>query len=231
MPREDEKSLPLLALTGGIGSGKSVVAELFREHGALVLSADQVARELLEPGAPGWLQLRQEFADRFLDRSGRLARAALRRAIFADPALRARVDALLHPLIRARIAEQVAAAAKAGRPRPARSPVFAGVVVEVPLLYEVGWQDDFGCVVVVRSEDEQALARLMARDGVSRPEAVAALAAQLPLAAKVARADAVIDNRGGLESTARQVAELIGKLTAGGGCRRSNPVQAASPSS
>lgn len=231
MPREDEKNLPLLALTGGIGTGKSTVAELFREHGALVLSADQVARELLEPGAPGWLKLREEFADRFLDRSGRLARAALRRAIFTDPALRARVDALLHPLIRARIAAQVAAAAKAGRPRPSRSPVFAGVVVEVPLLYEAGWQDDFGWVVVVRSEDEQALARLMARDGVSRPEAEAVLAAQLPLAGKVARADAVIDNRGDLESTARQVAALIGKLAAGGGCRRLNPVQAASPSS
>lgn len=209
------KPWPVLALTGGIGSGKSTVAELFRAHGALVISADRIARELLEPGASGWREIRRAFGDRFFDAAGRLDRAALRREIFTDRPLRARLDALLHPLIRARIAALVAGAEPSAGPEPSRTPLFRGIVVEVPLLFEVGWQDDFALVVVVDSDREPAMARLMARDRISRVEAEAALAAQWPLAEKLARADAVIDNRGELANTARQVAELIGKLGAG----------------
>jgi len=221
-----EKILPVLALTGGIGSGKSTVAELFRAHGARLLSADQVGRELLEPGALGWLSLRAEFAGRFFDGAGRVDRVALRRAIFSDTELRARVDRLLHPLIRAKISELVAGAGRMARPNPTRRPVYRGIVVEVPLLFEAGWQDDFGCVVVVRSEDEQAVSRLMARDLVSRPEAEAALAAQMPMREKIARADQVIDNRGDLASTARQVARLIERLTSGAGVGRESEIPA-----
>lgn len=208
----------VLALTGGIGSGKSSVAGLFQAHGAQLISADQVARELLEPGALGWLSLRAEFAGRFFDGAGRVDRVALRRAIFSDAELRARLDSLLHPLIRAQIAELIAGASVTTRPNPTRRPVFPGIVVEVPLLFEAGWQDDFGVIVVVRSEDEQAVRRLMARDLVSRSEAEAALAAQLPMSEKIARADLVIDNRGDLAATARQVAQLIERLTSGVEC-------------
>ncbi|NTV15754.1 MAG: dephospho-CoA kinase [Desulfobulbaceae bacterium] len=225
------KSFPVLALTGGIGSGKSTVAEIFREHGALVLSADLVSRELLEPGERGWRQLRAEFGGRFFDPSGRLDRVALRQAIFADPGLRARLDSLLHPLIRARIAELVAGAAGADWPIPTRTPRFPGIVVEVPLLYEAGWQNDFAFVVVVRSDDEQAIRRLLIRDQISRAEAEAAWAAQLPLAAKLARADASIDNRGELAETARQVAELIVRLGVGAGWDQPGRAGVASPSS
>lgn len=217
----------VLALTGGIGSGKSSVAELFQAHGAQLISADQVARELLEPGALGWLSLRAELAGRFFDAAGRVDRVALRRAIFSDAALRARVDRLLHPLIRARIAELVGGAGRMARPNPTRSPVYRGIVVEVPLLFEAGWQDDFGWVVVVRSDDEQAVRRLMARDLVSRPEAEAALATQMPMREKIARADQVIDNRGDLAATALQVAQLIERLISGdygrAGIRNSSP--------
>lgn len=222
-----EKPLPLLALTGGIASGKSVVAGMFQAHGAMVISADLVGRELLEPGAPGWSRLREEFAGRFFDTAGRLDRAALRRAIFSDAALRLRVDNLLHPLIRARITELIVGAGQAARPKPSRSPVYPGIVVEVPLLFEAGWQDDFGCVVVVKSEDEQAVTRLMSRDSVSRTEAEAALAAQLPLREKIARADQVIDNGGDPAATALQVARLIELLISGeggwAGIRSSSP--------
>ena len=222
-----EKNLPLLAVTGGIGSGKSTVAELFRAHGALVVSADRVSRELLEPGASGWLRLREEFAGRFFDVAGRLDRTTLRRAIFGDAELRAQVDSLLHPLVRARISELIGAAGKAARPNPTRSPAYPGIVVEVPLLFEAGWQDDFGCVVVVKSEDEQAVTRLMARDSVSRSEAEAALAAQMPMCEKIARADLVVDNRGDLAATELQVARLIERLISGefrrAGLRNSSP--------
>lgn len=219
MSESAARHLPLLALTGGIASGKSAVADLFRGHGALVLSADLVGRELLEPGAPGWLILHEEFGGHFDDVSGRLDRGALRRAIFGDAGLRARVDSLLHPLIRMRIAELVAGAEGAVLPIPTLRPTFAGTVVEVPLLYEVGWQSDFACVVVVWADHRQALARLMARDHVDQAAAEAAIAAQLPLAEKIARADMVIDNRGDLRDTARQVAQLIERLTAGAACR------------
>jgi len=230
MAAPNERKWPLLALTGGIASGKSTVAGLFAEHGALVISADQVARELLEPGAPGWGRLQAEFAGCFLDEDGRIDRAALRWAIFGDAVLRAKVDGLLHPLVRARIGELVAGAGRTGRPLPVRKPVFAGLVVEVPLLYEVGWQGDFDLVVVVRSDDGQAVDRLMARDQCSRSEAEAALAAQMPMGEKLALADAVIDNRGDLAATARQVAELIGRLAVQTGCHRGGRPDA-SPSS
>lgn len=225
------KSLPLLALTGGIGSGKSTVAELFRAHGALVISADLVSRELLEPEAVGWRKIQAEFGPRFFTTTGQLDRAALRRAIFSDPTLRARLDTLLHPLIRARIGELVAGAARARWPVATRTPPFAGLVVEVPLLYEAGWQADFPFVVVVRSEEEQAIRRLMTRDQISRAEAQAALAAQLPLTTKLAQADAVIDNRGELAATARQVAELIARMVAGSGATQPSPAGDASPNS
>lgn len=215
-----EKSWPPLALTGGIGSGKSTVAELFRAHGALVISADQVSRELLEPGAAGFRKLREGFGERFFTAAGQVDRVALRRAIFSDAALRARVDTILHPLIRERIGEMIAGADRKAWPTPARTPVYPGIVVEVPLLYEVGWQDDFSCVVVVSSEAEQAVVRLMARDRISRSEAEAALAVQLPMREKVARADQVIDNRGDLAATAQQVARLIMRLLSGEVCRR-----------
>ncbi len=215
MAESVDKSPAILALTGGIGSGKSTVAGLFREHGALVISADLVSRELLEPEAAGWRKIQEEFGDRYFDTAGRLDRVALRRAIFGDSDLRLRLDALLHPLIRGRIGELLAGAARVARPVATRSPLFPGIVVEVPLLYEAGWQDDFPLVMVVRSEHEQAVLRLMARDQVSRAEAEAALAAQLPLAEKLAQADLVIDNRGDLAETARQVAELIEKVKPG----------------
>lgn len=210
----------LLALTGGIASGKSTVAELFRQHGARVFSADQVGRELLEPGEPGWLALRNEFGDRYFAGDGRLERASLRRAIFSDPSLRARVDGLLHQLIRERVKELVAGAQLADWPTPTRKPAIRAVVVEVPLLYEAGWQGDFPCVVVVASDEGQAVSRLMARDQVSRAEAAAALAAQLPLAEKMARADLVIDNGGELAATAAQLAKVIERLNRGEVCRR-----------
>lgn len=222
-----KKHPPLLALTGGIGSGKSTVAELFRAHGALVISADQVGRALLEPGALGWLRLEEEFAGRFFDGAGRVDRVALRRAIFSDAELRAQVDSLLHPLIRAGIAALLAGSGSTVRPNPTRSPLYPGIVVEVPLLFEAGWQDDFGCVVVVKSDEEQAVTRLMSRDLVSRSEAEAALTAQLPLHEKIARADQVIDNGGDQAATALQVARLIELLTSGeggwAGTRSSSP--------
>jgi dephospho-CoA kinase len=125
--------------------------------------------------------------------------------------LRRRLDSLLHPLIRKRILESQS---KTGQTSDEASqpPFFRGTVVEVPLLFEAGWEGDFDKVVVVLADERQLVDRLRKRDGVSRAEAEAAIAAQMPLPEKVARADYVIDNRGSLADTARQVSELIGRL-------------------
>ncbi len=210
-----ERQKPLvIALTGGIGTGKSTLGELFRQHGARLISADQLSRELLAPGAEGAELIRRQFGERFFAADGEIDRAGLRRAIFFEPELRRQLDSLLHPLIRKRIFELLAQP-KRTWDEAVQPPFFQGTVVEVPLLFEVGWQDDFDRVVVVLADDQQALARLRQRDGVSRAEAEAAISAQMPLREKLTRADYVIDNRGSLAETARQVAELIVLLQGG----------------
>jgi len=198
----------LIGLTGGIATGKSTLGELFRQHGARLISADRLGRELLAPGGEGAGLLQRHFGDRFFTAGGEIDRTGLRRAIFADPLLRLKLDSLLHPLIRKRIFELLAQPERS-RDEAIQPPMFQGTVVEVPLLFEAGWQADFDQVVVVLADEKQALERLQKRDGVSRAEAEAAISAQMPLSEKIARADFVIDNRGSLAETARQVSEFI----------------------
>lgn len=200
-----EKNL-LIGLTGGIGSGKSRVAELFMAHGAQVIDADQIGRLILEPGEKGWQALQTAFGSRFLEIDQTINRQKLRSAIFSDRALREEVDNLLHPLIREDIIR--VCCDNQGQVRQLR-------LVEVPLLYEAGWQKDFDLVVVVAADKETCLTRIMARDGVNRHEAEQALAAQMNIQEKVARADIVINNGGAWSDTVAQVDELIRELTAG----------------
>lgn len=185
-----------IALTGGIGSGKSSVAAYLAGHGWRVLDADLASRQLVAPGEAGWRALREEFGASYFQADGTLDRPRLRRAIFADERLRLRVNAILHPLVRAELARQVAAAE--GAPK----------LLEIPLLFETGWQDDFAAVLVVFADEESCLARIMARDGVSRSQALAALAAQIPLATKAGWADYLIDNSGDWSDTCRQLEQL-----------------------
>ncbi|MDF1578135.1 MAG: dephospho-CoA kinase [Desulfurivibrionaceae bacterium] len=201
-----------LALTGAIGSGKSEVAQLFRALGARVIDADDAARRLLEPNQPGWLALRDEFADLFFNPDRTLDRKKLREAIFADRALREKVDSLLHPLIRAALAAICSCEAANGKGSSARNDVPLLTVVEVPLLYEVGWQADFDLVIVVAADREICLERVMRRDGVDREAALAAFGAQMDPDEKVAMADYVIDNSGDIEATARQVRKIHADL-------------------
>lgn len=203
-PNFYRERLRLVALTGGMGAGKSRVAHYLAEHAGLpLLDCDVLARQLLEPGEAGRQALHHRFGNRFLQADGSLDRPALRQAIFADAGLRAEVNTMLHPLIRQALREQVAALAAAGRET---------ILVEVPLLYEVGWEDDFSLVLVVRAPPEICLARLGRRDGVAPEEARMALAAQMAPEEKAARADLVIDNAGSWEETCRQLAAVEKKL-------------------
>ena len=203
----------VIGLTGGIASGKSTVAAMFAELGAAIVSADAIAREVVEPGEPALEEIRAAFGPEVLLPDGRLDRRRLGAIVFADPERRRRLEAILHPRIRARMREQIEAAAGTGRP----------VVAEIPLLFESPASRALVDVtVVVYVDREQQLARLISRDGLTPAEAEARLAAQLPLEEKARLADYVIDNRGQLEHTRAQVVRVWEELVqrADGGADR-----------
>ena len=184
-----------LGLTGGIGSGKSMVAEMFVQLGAEVIDADRLARDVVEPGQPALEEIVNTFGPDILLPDGRLNRGKLAATIFADAAARQRVNAITHPPIRARMEIQVAA-------RRQRSGVL---ILDIPLLYENGRTDIVEKVIVVWVDPQTQLQRITQRGGLSLDEARLRIAAQMPLDDKRARADYVIDNRGDREDTRRQV--------------------------
>ncbi|MGY1709659.1 dephospho-CoA kinase [Geodermatophilus sp. SYSU D00758] len=182
-----------IGLTGGIGSGKSTVAGLLAARGAQVVDADVLAREVVAPGTPGLAAVAAEFGDGVLTADGNLDRPALAALVFADPAARQRLDGLVHPLVRARAAELVAAA-----------PPDAVVVQDVPLLVETGQAASYDLVLVVEADLATRLARLAER-GVPEADARARIAAQATDEQRRAVADVVLDNSGSLEDLAAQV--------------------------
>lgn len=191
-----------VAVTGGIATGKSrVAASLAEMSGAGLLDADAICRGLLRPGESGWRALRQGVDPVFFRPDGELDRPLFREHLFADAALRARVDGLIHPLAREAIHRQAEAWLVAGQ--------YGRLVVEVPLLFEAGWQDDYRQVVVVVAEPESCIERLMRRDGVSRQAAMQAMATQMPLAEKAGLADRVIDNSGEWANTRSQIESML----------------------
>ena len=185
----------VLGLTGGIGSGKSMVAQIFARLGAVVIDADQLAREVVEPGQPALQEIATAFGRDVLLSDGRLDRSKLAGIIFADPAERARLDAITHPRIRARMDEEI----KARRSGP------GVLIVDIPLLYENDRTHSVERVIVVWVDPQTQLRRIRRRDGLSAEAARQRIAAQMPLDAKRARADHVIDNSGSREDTRRQV--------------------------
>jgi dephospho-CoA kinase len=185
-----------IGLTGGIGSGKSTVAALLAAHGARVVDADRIAREVVEPGTPGLAAVVAEFGARVLTPAGALDRPALAALVFGDPAARARLDALVHPLVRARAAELVAAA-----------PADAVVVQDVPLLVETGQAGSFDLVLVVEADVETRVARLVDR-GLSAEDARARIASQATDQQRRAVADVVLRNDGDRAALAGQVAQF-----------------------
>ena len=187
----------LIGLTGGIASGKSTVADLLAARGAVVIDADRLAREVVEPGTPGLAAVVRRFGTGVLAPDGSLDRPALGRLVFADPGLRRDLEAILHPAVRARAAELTAAA-----------PDGAVVVQVIPLLVETGQQDAFDLVVVVDVPPEVQLARVRDRDGLDEAGAHARMAAQASREARLAAADVVITNGGSLADLEAQVDRL-----------------------
>lgn len=198
--------MPTIGITGGLATGKSSVASLFREWGAVVISADEIAREVLAPGTPALQEVMERFGPEMLRPDGTLDRARLGALIFADLGARRALEAITHPRILALMKERIQSAVD----EHGRNTIIA---VEVPLLYEAGMESWFDAVLVVASSEQTQIARLRARDGLSEAEARQRIASQMPLAEKIARADYVIWNEGDPKQLAEEVKAVWRKLT------------------
>ena len=194
-----------VGLTGGIASGKSTVANLFAALGITIVDNDVLAREVVAPGSPLLPQIAAHFGPEVLAADGSLDRAALRKRVFADPAERQWLERLTHPVIRQLTDERSAAA-----PGPYS-------IVAIPLLVETGSKDRFDRVLVVDCEPEVQLARLQARDGMTRAQAESMLAAQVSRAERLAVADDVIRNDGDIAHLRDQVERLHRSYVAAAG--------------
>ncbi len=194
-----------VGLTGGVASGKSAVAALLRELGAVVIDSDQLAREVVEPGTPGLAAVVEEFGETVLTGDGHLDRAALGSMVFGDEASRRRLEGILHPLIRARAAETEAEAGPG-----------ALVVHDIPLLVETGQADRFDAVLVVDVPVETQVERMVRDRGWSAEDARSRVAAQADREERRAVATHVIDNTGTHDDLRERVTEVVGELVAPG---------------
>jgi len=185
-----------VGLTGGIGSGKSTVAALLADHGALVVDADELARAVLAPGEPAVSEVVEAFGDSILAPDGSLDRATLASLIFGDPDKRARLESIVHPQVAARAAETMAGV-----------PQGTVVVYDVPLLVEKGMAGMFDVVVVVLADEDTRIRRLAGR-GIARDDAVGRIRAQADDEQRRAVAHVLIDNSGSLDQLRTQVDEL-----------------------
>lgn len=189
-----------IGLTGGIASGKSTVSAYLVAMGAVLIDADQIAREVVLPGTPALNKIEQLFGTEVITEEGTLNRKKLGELVFANESSRKLLEGILHPEIR-EIMNQRMNQLEADNPRRL-------VVVDVPLLYESGLASMFEKVMLVFVPREIQLERLVNRDGLSRGQAKARLEAQMPIEQKVQLADFVIDNSGTLEETGAQLQQF-----------------------
>lgn len=190
-----------VGLTGGIGAGKSEVARLLASYGAVLIDADLIAREVVEPGTPGLAAVAAEFGEKVLTPEGALDRPALGAVVFADEERRRALNAIVHPLVRARSAELERAAGDR-----------AIVVQDVPLLVEGAMMDQFDVVIVVDASPATQLDRLVRLRGMPEADARGRMAAQATREQRRAAADVIIDNDGPREALESQVSAVWKQL-------------------
>ncbi len=192
----------LVGLTGGIGSGKSTVAEMLEKRGAVVFDADMLARQAMAPGTAGFDRVVERFGPHILAPGGDIDREALSSIVFADPAARRDLEAIVHPEVLRMFAE--------------RCEEYQGtdriVVFSAPLLVETGMQTEFDVLIVVSAPVDAQVERLMRERGMSEAAVHARMAAQLPLEAKAEAADVIVDNEGSLDELDGQVDRVWQKL-------------------
>lgn len=191
-----------VGLTGGIAAGKSAVSQRMAAHGAVIIDADQLARQAVAPGSEGLAEIVEHFGEGILTQEGRLDRAALGERVFGDEAARERLNSIVHPRVRAEAARQ-------------REFVADGSVVveDIPLLIETGQQGRFDVVVVVQAPHEERVRRMIQDRDMSREEAESRISAQATDDQRAAAADVVLDNSGSLDELLDQVDHLWGRLS------------------
>jgi dephospho-CoA kinase len=194
----------IVGLTGGVASGKTAASQVLKEEGAYIIDADQIARELVQPQKPAWKELIRAFGKEILHEDGSLHRKKLADKVFAHPKQRKCLNQILHP----RIKEEMDRRTKEiGQKDPE-----AIVVVDAPLLVELGEHHEMDKLIVVTSTQTQQIERLKDRDGISPEEALRILSSQMPLGEKVKLADFVIGNEGSLEETKKRTREVFKEL-------------------
>lgn len=203
----------VVGITGSVATGKSLVAEAFRRRGARILSADALARQVTSPGSPALRQIADEFGEQVIRPDGTLDRAAVAARVFRDTQARQRLEAIVHPPVLKQIRTEI----EAHRNLRGDDEVL---IVEVPLLFEVGIADWFDRIIVVAATREQQIARAMARDGLTAEEVEHRVAAQMPIEEKIAAADVVIWNTGTPEDLEREVEKLWSEICGGERSRR-----------
>jgi dephospho-CoA kinase len=192
----------IIGLTGGIATGKSTVSAMLRDLGAAVIDADEIAREVVVPGSPAFLDIQQRFPD-VIGPDGRLDRAKLAGVIFSSAPERAALNAIIHPRIQQAILEKKAALAKRGVPV---------AILDAALLIEKGLQYGMDGLILVTAPRELQIARLKQRNGLSGDDAEARLSSQMPVSEKERFASWIIDNSGDLSSLRSQVGKVWGSI-------------------
>lgn len=192
-----------IGLTGGIGSGKSTVAKLLAEHGYVVVDADKIAREIMEPGSPVLDEVAAAFGEDLIGENGALDRGELARRAFVDKQSTEKLNSITHPAIRAESERRFAAAEAAGEP---------AVVYDMPLLVELGMHRDMDLTVVVDVDAEERIRRLTGSRGLDEADARARIAQQIDTDTRNAAADVIIDNNGAEADLKPQVERLIKRI-------------------
>ena len=186
-----------VGLTGGIGSGKTTVAELFASHGAGLVDTDEISHHLTAPAQPAITEIVRKFGPQFVAADGSLDRVRMRDLVFADPLARKDLEAILHPLIRQESSRQI---------RQSTAPY---VIVVVPLLFETGnYRSENGRILVVDCQQEIQISRVMTRSGLSRSQVLSIIASQVSREDRLRGADDIINNDGDLGALQEQVIAL-----------------------
>jgi dephospho-CoA kinase len=194
----------IVGLTGGVASGKTAVSQVLKEEGAYIIDADQIAKELVLPHQPAWSELIRAFGQEILHEDGSIQRKKLADKVFADPKQRERLNQILHP----RIKEEMDRRAKEiGEKDPE-----AIVVIDAPLIIELGDHREMDKLIVVTSTQTQQIERLRDRDGTNPEEALRIVSSQMPLKEKLKFADYVIRNEGSIEATKKKAKKVYQEL-------------------
>ncbi|VAV84434.1 Dephospho-CoA kinase [hydrothermal vent metagenome] len=203
-------------LTGGVGSGKSLVAEKLAELGAVVIDADLIAREVLRPGEPAFDEVVEYFGKEMLTADNEIDRKKLGTVIFNDKEKRETLNNITHPRIRERMMARLEELRSSTGEESTRCKI---VVLDIPLLIESKLEDKVDCVIVVYADDETRLRRLIERDALTEEEAQARIASQIPLKEKLKAADYIINNNKERSETLKETAQVFDTLTTCGGAK------------